>query len=103
MIRSRKLGQPERNLTEVEKNFLLHLLLTPNRVTIGSAISKLKQMEALDRLESPASKITLRRWCEEWRDSHKPEWNLLRNGKKSLKETGILSILRSDELEVGDV
>ncbi len=103
LIRSRKLGQPERNLTETEQNFLLHLLLTPNRVSIGSAIRKLKQMEALDKLETPASKPTLRRWCEEWRDSHKPEWNLLRNGKKSLKETGIQSILRSDELEVGDV
>ena len=103
LIRSRKLGQPERNVTEVEKNFLLHLLLSPNRVMIGSAIRKLKQMEALDKLESPASKPTLRRWCEEWRNSHKPEWNLLRNGKKSLKETGILSVLRSDEIEVGDV
>jgi len=103
LMRSYTVAEVIRKTTDTEQNFLLHLLLNPNRVTIGSAIRKLKQMEALDKLESPASKITLRRWCEEWRDSHKPEWNLLRNGKKSLKETGILSVLRSDELEVGDV
>ena len=103
LIRKYTVAEATRKATETEQNFLLHLLLNPNRISIGSAIRKLKQMETLQKLESPSSERTLRRWCEEWRDSHKPEWNLLRNGKKSLKETGILSVLRSDDIEVGDV
>ncbi len=103
LVRNRQMTTPSRNVTETEKNFLLHILLTPNRVSIGSAIRKLKQMEMLSKLESPASKITLRRWCEEWQSGHKAEWNLLRNGRKSLRENSLISVLRSDELEVGDV
>ena len=103
LVRNRQTTAPSRNVTETEKNFLLHLLLTPNRVSIGSAIRKLKQMEMLSKLESPASKITLRRWCEEWQSAHKAEWNLLRNGRKSLRENSLISVLRSDDLNVGDV
>ncbi|MCD4651063.1 MAG: transposase family protein [Candidatus Cloacimonetes bacterium] len=103
LVRGNTILETDRKLTETEKNFLLHLLLTPNRVSIGTAIRKLKQMDILGRLESPTSIRTLRRWCEEWESNNKAEWNLLRNGKKALQEKSIKSILRSNELDVGQV
>ncbi|KQC06162.1 MAG: hypothetical protein APR54_07645 [Candidatus Cloacimonas sp. SDB] len=89
--------------TEVEQNFLLGLLLDANKIKIGSAIRKLKQLHRLKAIESPTSERALRRWVESWRDEHSQQWNLLRKGKKYSKDKGILSLLRDEVLEVGDV
>jgi putative transposase len=89
--------------TEAEKNLLLSFLLDANRIKIGSAIRKLKQMARLKVLESPTSERALRRWCEAWKDEHTETWNLLRNGNKFLKDNGILTLLRRECLNVGDV
>lgn len=89
--------------TEVEQNFLLGLLLDANKIKIGSAIRKLKQLARLNSIESPTSERALRRWVESWRDSHIPQWNLLRKGKKYSKDHSVMSLLREECLEVGDV
>ncbi len=93
----------KRKATDIEQQFLLKLLLDDKKIKIGSAIRKLKQMERLGKVESPTSERTLRRWCEAWRDSHIQQWNTLRYGIKYLKDYGIMTLLRSDDLQVGDV
>ncbi len=92
-----------RKATLKEQNFLLNILLDANKIKIGTAIRKLKQFSRLGAIESPTSSRSLRRWCEEWRDSHIQQWNLLRMGEKYSKDTSILSLSRSDALNVGDV
>lgn len=89
--------------TEKEQNFLLGLLLDANRIKIGSAIRKLKQFERLGAIESPTSGRALRRWCENWRDTHIQQWNILRLGNKYAKDNCILSLYREENLSVGDV
>jgi len=89
--------------TLIEQNFLLNLLLDANKIKIGSAIRKLKQLSRLKAIESPTSERALRRWAESWRDSHIQQWNLLRMGKKYSKDHGIFSLIRTECLEVGDV
>jgi len=89
--------------TEIEQNFLLGLLLDANKIKIGSAIRKIKQLARLKSIESPTSERALRRWAESWRDSHIQQWNLLRMGKKYSKDNGVMSLLRTECLEVGDV
>lgn len=89
--------------TEKEQNFLLGLLLDANRIKIGTAIRKLKQFERLGAIESPTSGRALRRWCEDWRDSHIQQWNILRMGNKYAKDNCILSLYREENLRVGDV
>ncbi len=89
--------------TEVEQNFLLGLLLDANKIKIGSAIRKLKQLHRLKVIESPTSERALRRWVESWRDEHIQQWKLLRRGKKYSKDHYVMSLLREEALEVGDV
>ena len=89
--------------TEKEQNFLLGLLLDANRIKIGTAIRKLKQFSRLGVIESETSGRALRRWCENWRDTHIQQWNILRNGNKYSKDNCILSLSREENLQVGDV
>jgi len=89
--------------TEIEQNFILGLLLDANKIKIGSAIRKIKQLGRLGAIESPTSERALRRWCEAWRDSHIQQWNLLRMGKKYSKDHCVMSLIRDECLEVGDV
>jgi len=89
--------------TDQEQNFLLGLLLDANKIKIGSAIRKLKQLHRLKIIDSPTSSRALRRWVETWRDAHLQQWNLLRRGKKYSKDHYVMSLLREEALEVGDV
>ncbi|MCD4650244.1 MAG: Mu transposase C-terminal domain-containing protein [Candidatus Cloacimonetes bacterium] len=89
--------------TEIEQNFLLGLLLDANRIKIGSATRKLKQLARLGAIQSHTSERALRRWCENWRDNHIQQWNLLRKGNKHLKDNYLISLLREECLNVGDV
>ncbi|MDD2229040.1 MAG: Mu transposase C-terminal domain-containing protein [Candidatus Cloacimonetes bacterium] len=94
----------DRKITYQEQQYLLHLLLNPNRIKIGSAIVNLKQMARVERLESVTHERTLRRWCEEWKASHPAEWHQARDGSKFVSERIIKSIRRDDSsLEVGQV
>jgi putative transposase len=100
---SRKKG---RNVTEFEQCFLLNILLDPNQVSIGSAITYLKDYCRVEGIDSPTSRSTLRRWINDWinTDDNKANWTLARMGTTQVQNFYIKSIQRNDKmLKVGDV
>jgi len=104
LIHKRKNEVRGRKVTYAEQNYLLNLLLSPKRIKTGSAITLLKQMQALEMIESPSSVKTLVRWCDEWEKTHPAEWYQAREGSKFVSEHIIKSIIRDDGiLEVGQV
>lgn len=104
LIHKSKGKYKERKISYQEQQYLLHLLLNPNRIKIGSAIVNLKQMARNGIIESQASERTLRRWCEEWAARHPAEWYQARDGSKFVSENVIKSIMRDDStLQVGQV
>ena len=104
LIHKSKGKYKERKISYQEQQYLLHLLLNPNRIKIGSAITNLKQMSRNRIIESLANERTLRRWCEEWAARHPAEWHQARDGSKFVSENVIKSIMRDDStLEVGQV
>ena len=104
LIHKSKGKYKERKITYQEQQYLLHLLLNPNRIKIGSAIVNLKQMARNGIIESQANERTLRRWCMEWAARHPAEWHQARDGSKFVSENVIKSIMRDDStLEVGQV
>ncbi len=104
LIHKSKGKYKERKISYQEQQYLLHLLLNPNRIKIGSAIVNLKQMARNGIIESQANERTLRRWCMEWAARHPAEWHLARDGSKFVSENVIKSIMRDDStLQVGQV
>ncbi|GAB1366546.1 hypothetical protein MASR1M36_14170 [Candidatus Cloacimonadaceae bacterium] len=104
LIHKSKGKYKERKISYQEQQYLLHLLLNPNRIKIGSAIVNLKQMSRNGIIESQANERTLRRWCEEWAARHPAEWYQARDGSKFVSENVIKSIMRDDStLQVGQV
>ena len=68
----------QRKISEPEGKILLSMLLHPNRITIGSAITMLKAQARMGQYESPSSKPTLRRGVKTgraitWRSGNRPE------------------------------
>jgi putative transposase len=93
-----------RKVTQFEQDFLLAILLHENKVSIGGAITHLKDEARIKGLDSPSSESTLRRWVNDWKDANGAAWGLARRGEKFVKEHFIKSIQRDDStLEVGDV
>ena len=93
-----------RRVSETETKVLLSILMHPNQITIGSAINMLKAQARLGYYESPTSKPTLRRWCNEWRDDHLAAWEQTRKGSKYVAEHIVKSIHRDARLlRVGQV
>ncbi len=104
LIHKSKGKYKERKISYQEQQYLLHLLLNPNRIKIGSAITNLKQMARNGIIESQANERTLRRWCEEWAARHPAEWYQARDGSKFVSENVIKSIMRDNStLQVGQV
>ena len=104
LIHKSKGKYKERKISYQEQQYLLHLLLNPNRIKIGSAIVNLKQMARNGIIESQANERTLRRWCEEWAARHPAEWHQARDGSKFVSERIIKTIMRDDSsLSVGQV
>ena len=104
LIHKSKGKYKERKISYQEQQYLLHLLLNPNRIKIGSAIVNLKQMARNGIIESQANERTLRRWCMEWAAKHPAEWYQARDGSKYVSENVIKSIMRDDStLQVGQV
>ncbi len=104
LIHKSKGKYKERKISYQEQQYLLHLLLNPNRIKIGSAITNLKQMSRNGIIESQANERTLRRWCEEWAARHPAEWHQARDGSKFVSENVIKSIMRDNStLQVGQV
>ena len=60
-----------RKVSYLEQQYLLNLLLSPQKIKIGSAIATLKSYARLGSLESPSSEPTLRRWCKEYRANNR--------------------------------
>jgi len=104
LIRKNKLQPRGRKVTYLEQNFLLNLLLTPQQVKIGSAISTLKSYAQLGMLESPSSVPTLKRWCYDWEKDNQAIWTQARKGSKHVAEHIVKTIRRDNNLlSVGDV
>ena len=104
LIHKSKSTRKERKITFYEQQYLLNKLLSPNRIKIGSAIVNMKQMARQGFLDSPTHERTLRRWCEEWAETHPAEWYQAREGSKYVSERVIKSIRRDDSsLAVGEV
>ena len=93
-----------RCVTQVEQDYLLSLLLDANRVKIGSAIRKMKQVARLGLIESNSSAATLRRWVEDYKKNNIQIWTLKREGEKFYDEHINMTILRDQSLiKVGDI
>ncbi|MDD2228931.1 MAG: Mu transposase C-terminal domain-containing protein [Candidatus Cloacimonetes bacterium] len=93
----------KRKVTDQESALLLQVLLHPNQVTIGSAISALKSKARMGWINSPSSVPTLRRWCTEWAEDNPALWNQTRKGSKFVAEHIIKTIIRDNVLDVGEV
>jgi putative transposase len=93
-----------RKVSYLEQHFLLKLLLSPQKIKIGSAIATLKSYARLGSLESPSSIPTLRRWCEDYRRNNPAIWTQARQGSKAVAEEIVKTIKRDNELlRVGQV
>lgn len=93
-----------RKVSYLEQHFLLKLLLSPQKIKIGTAIATLKSHERLGSLESPSSEPTLRRWCKEYRTNNMAIWTQARLGSKAVAEEIVKTIKRdNDLLKVGQV
>jgi putative transposase len=93
-----------RKVSYFEQNYLINLLLNPNKIKIGSAITILKGYTRLGLCESPSDERTLRRFCEEWLRDNPAISGQARQGSKFVAEHIVKTIMRdSSLLKVGDV
>lgn len=93
-----------RKVTYFEQNYLINLLLNPNKIKIGSAITILKGYARLGLCESPSDERTLRRFCDEWLRDNPAISCQARKGSKFVAEHIVKTIMRdSSLLKVGDV
>ncbi|PKN79823.1 MAG: hypothetical protein CVU48_04040 [Candidatus Cloacimonetes bacterium HGW-Cloacimonetes-1] len=93
-----------RKITYFEQNYLINLLLNPNQIKIGSAITILKGYARLGLCESPSDERTLRRFCDEWLRDNPAISSQARKGSKYVSEHIVKTIMRdSSLLKVGDV
>ena len=93
-----------RKVSYFEQNYLINLLLNPNKIKIGSAITILKGYARLGLCESPSDERTLRRFCEEWLRDNPAISGQVRQGSKFVAEHIVKTIMRdSSILKVGDV
>jgi putative transposase len=90
-------------ITDHEKNLLLTLLLHPNRLKIAYAITLTKNYLKRQRVESPSSERTLRRFADQFKSEHHDLWILHREGEKALDDD-VLPYIERDRnlLEVGE-
>lgn len=93
-----------RKVSYFEQNYLINLLLNPNKIKIGSAITILKGYARLGLCESPSDERTLRRFCEDWLRDNPAISGQARQGSKFVAEHIVKTIMRdSSLLKVGDV
>jgi putative transposase len=93
-----------RKVTYLEQQFLLKLLLSPQKIKIGSAVATVKAFARLGNLESPSSVPTLKRWCKDYKLNNLAVWTQARHGSKAVAEEIVKTIKRdNDLLKVGQV
>src|SRR5574344_2038470 len=90
-------------LTDVEIKIFMGLLLHPNRISIGKAISLTKYKLKETQNFIPAD-ITFRRYAKWFKDNNYDKWILARDGEKALADK-VEPYIKRDEslLEVGDI
>ena len=90
-------------VTDHERNLLLTLLLNPNRLKVAYAITLAKNYLKKQKIESPSSPSTLRRFVDQFKKEHYDLWVLHREGEKALDDK-ILPYIERDRtlLEVGE-
>ena len=91
-------------LTDEEIKIFMGLLLHPNRISIGKAISLTKyNLQQKNQSFIPAD-VTFRRYAKWFKDNNFDKWVLMRDGEKALADK-VEPFLKRDAslLEVGDV
>jgi len=92
------------SLTDEEVKIFMGLLLHPNRISIGKAISLTKYNLSQKRQNFIPSDITFRRYAKWFKDNNYDQWVLMRDGEKSLADKVEPYIKRDASLlEVGDI
>lgn len=96
-------GAGTSKITDHEKNYLLTILLRPNRIKKSYAITLTKEMLKLKGIESPSGERTLRRYIDQLGKEHFDLWVLAREGEKAFNDK-ILPYAERDWqlLEVGE-
>ena len=90
-------------ITDHEKNYLLTILMRPNRIKKAYAITLTKEILKLRGIESPSGERTLRRFIDQFEKEHSDIWVLSREGEKAFDDK-ILPYAERDWqlLEVGE-
>ncbi|HPT41017.1 MAG TPA: hypothetical protein PLG15_01365, partial [Candidatus Gastranaerophilaceae bacterium] len=92
------------SLTDEEIKIFMGLLLHPNRISIGKAISLTKYNLTQKNQSFIPSDITFRRYAKWFKDNNYDQWVLMRDGEKSLTDKVEPYIKRDASLlEVGDI
>lgn len=92
------------SLTDEEIKIFMGLLLHPNRISIGKAISLTKYNLSQKGQNFIPSDITFRRYAKWFKDNNYDQWVLMRDGEKSLADKVEPYIKRDASLlEVGDI
>lgn len=92
------------SLTDEEIKIFMGLLLHPNRISIGKAISLTKYNLTQKSQSFIPSDITFRRYAKWFKDNNYDQWVLMRDGEKSLADKVEPYIKRDASLlEVGDI
>jgi putative transposase len=94
----------ESKVTEAEKAIVLRLLLSQNKIKIGTAIEVAKMHLEQHGIPSPSSPSTLRGFVNDFKAHYADVWTLAREGEKALTDK-IAPFFERDIslLEVGDV
>lgn len=91
-------------LTDEEIKIFMSLLLHPNRISVGKAISLTKYNLTQKGQSFIPADITFRRYAKWFRDNNFDKWVLMRDGEKALADNVEPYIKRDASLlEVGDV
>lgn len=92
------------SLTDEEIKIFMGLLLNPNRISIGKAITLTKYNLSQKGQSFIPSDITFRRYTKWFKDNNYDQWVLMRDGEKSLADKVEPYIKRDASLlEVGDI
>jgi putative transposase len=97
-------GTYRTKLQEEEIQIFLKILLSPNRFSIGKAISLTKHILKEKDINDSPSDITFKRYADWYKANNYDKWVLAREGYKALKDKVEPYIVRNiDMLEVGQV
>jgi putative transposase len=97
-------GHYRTSLKENEINLFLNLLLSPNKFSIGKAISLAQYILKEKGAESIPTEVTFRRYAKWYKKNFYDKWILARDGEKALKDKVSPYIVRDiSMLEVGQV